>query len=143
MTDQSFHVRFRVLNKRHRAAQALDRLSAVTAHDEGRHAAPVEIKDGLLLVLKRLVHDLQQAARERLPVACAQLVTHVDQLHRGVCASHPRGHSRQRELARNRSVVDNDAWRGGARDQAGTGDRCQAPRHPPGLVSGRAVLLVS
>ena len=62
MTDQSFHVRLRVLNKRHRAAQALDRLSAVTAHHEGRHAAPVEIKDGLLLVLERLLYDLQETA---------------------------------------------------------------------------------
>jgi hypothetical protein len=60
---------FGVLNKRDRAPQALHRLSAVAAQHEGRHAAAVQVEDHLLLVLERPADHLDQAPRQRLPVA--------------------------------------------------------------------------
>src|SRR5438445_9658140 len=73
-----------VLHKRHRAAEALHRTPAIAAHDEGRHAAAVQIEDDLLLVLERAIDDLEQPSRKRLAVAGGKLVAHVDEVDLGV-----------------------------------------------------------
>ena len=133
---------FRVLNKRHRAAQALNRFAAVAAQHKRAHAAPVQIEDHLLLVFESALNHLDQPPRQRLPVARRGLIAHVDELDLGIPAAHPPLQLGQSQHALCRLVVRDNAGRCGAGDQPRPSQRREAPGDPSRLVPGGAVLLI-
>ena len=135
--------KLRMLHKRDGAAEALNRLTAVAAENEGRHSAPVEVENHLLLVFQRLVDHLEQPARQRLAIAAGGLVAHVDHLDLCIASTNPPRQPGQGQLPAHGVVVGHDAGRGGAGNELGPGDHSEPARHPAGLVSRRAVLLIS
>ena len=140
VTDES--IDFGVLHERNRAAQALHRFAAVSAHDEGSHPAPIQVEDGLLLVVEGLRHYLDQAPRQRLTVAFRRLVPHVHKLDIGVAAAHPLGQRGGRDGAAGRLEVGGDARSRRPCNQARPCDRGKTPGHPTRLVARRPILLV-
>src|SRR5579859_7459079 len=112
-----------VLYEGDRATEALHGLAAVTAQNERRHAAAVEVQDALLLVLEGAAHRLDQTLRERLAIPGGSLIAHVNQLHVRILAAYALRQLREGHLAARRIVIRHDARRRRAGDQSRSGYR--------------------
>ena len=130
-----------VVDHRQLAVRAADRLAAVTAHDEGGCAAPVDEQDGLVAVRER-GRARRTRRREDGPIALRQLGPHVDDVHHRPSADSPFGQQGSAGLPDADAMDRDHVRRGRGQHEAGTGQLHPTSGRPPGVVAGRAVGLV-
>ena len=137
-----------VVGERRRAPGAPHRVAAVAAHDRARRAAPVQKQNRLPPRPHRLLQPLPQKAAEDAAVAVAQLLPHIDDVHRGEARGRPGALDarRQREFADGAALGaprGHDVRRGASENDDGARERGEALRGVAGVVARlRVVLLV-